>query len=97
MKRIIAKIAAEVGKLALSYGAGYAWASLLANTIGKWFLDEEKMESHPTATFWLAVLFLTLLGAGLIVWVLGPARWLIGKVDNLIDKHFPVEDDWDEA
>jgi hypothetical protein len=96
MKRIIAKIVTLVGAGALSYGAGYAWAALLSNTIGNWFLDEEKMDSHPVITFWLAVLFIGLLAAAPIVWAFGPAMWLFRKANDLIDKHFPVEDDWDE-
>ena len=93
-KNLIAKIAGMFGNWTLSFGVGYAWGTLLKNTIGKWFLDEENMDAHPKTTFWLAILYIVLLMAMPIVWAFGPAIWIGNKINDFIDEHFPVEDEW---
>lgn len=94
MKKLFARIGAIVAEWTLSFGVGFAWGTLLRKTIGKWLEDEENLEKHPTAAFWLAILYFVLLLAMPVVWAFcGPAMWIHDKLNGLIDKHIPDEED----
>ena len=85
-KKLAIKIGAWVGELALSYGVGYAWGTLLKKTIGKWFEDEERMEAHPVITTLMVILYLLLLMAMPFVWAFGVTRWINNKIDEFLDR-----------